>query len=100
MEGSEDNRELSMSVKKALTGELAPQYRKANKKKKTSLLDGFIQQTDYNRKYAPPLLTHWRRAFLMVDGKPVKLKAGTVKRRKFFLGIFLLDGFDFFGIDW
>jgi hypothetical protein len=45
MEGSEDNRGLSMSVKKALTGELASQYRKANKKKKIGLLDGVIQQT-------------------------------------------------------
>jgi hypothetical protein len=66
-----------------LTGELAPQYRKADKKKKTSLLDGVIQQTGYNRKYALPLLTHWgKEAFLPVDGKPVKLKAETVKRLK------------------
>jgi hypothetical protein len=58
VEGSEYNKESSMSVKKVLTGELAPRYRKTDKKKKTSLLDGFIQQIGYNRKYAPRLLTH------------------------------------------
>ena len=83
MEGSEVHMGLSMSVKKALTGELAPQYRRAGKKEKSKMLDEFVRQTGYNRKYALHMLTHWgKETFLTVDGKPVKLKAGTAKRRK------------------
>jgi hypothetical protein len=74
---------LSLSVKKALTGELAPPYRQADKKKKTTLLDGCIQPTDSNRTYALHLLTHWgKETFRTVEGTPVKLKAGTAKRRR------------------
>ncbi|MDR1985794.1 MAG: transposase, partial [Treponema sp.] len=74
---------LPLNMKKALTGELAPQYRKAGKKEKSKMLDEFVRHTGYNRKYALHLLTHWGKdAFLTVDGKPVKLKAGTAKRRK------------------
>jgi hypothetical protein len=70
-------------MKQTLTGNLAPHYRQAGKKEKTKILDEFIRQTGYNRKYALHLLTHWgKEAFLTVDGKPVKLKAGTTKRRK------------------
>jgi hypothetical protein len=50
---------LSMSVKKALTGNLASQYRQAHRKEKSKMSGGFIRQTGYNRKYAPRLLTHW-----------------------------------------
>jgi hypothetical protein len=83
MRGSEDVMGLSMNVKKALTGELAPQYRRAGKKEKSKMLDEFVRQTGYNRKYALHMLTHWGKdIFLTVDGKPVKLKAGTTKRRK------------------
>jgi hypothetical protein len=70
-------------MKQTLTGNLAPHYRQAGKKEKTKILDEFIRQTGYNRKYALHLLTHWGKStFLAVDGKPVKLKAGTAKRRK------------------
>jgi hypothetical protein len=83
MEGSEDNMGLPLSVKKALTGQLASQYRQAGRKEKSKMLDEFIRQTGYNRKYALHLLTHWGKdTFLTVDGKPVKLRAGTAKRRK------------------
>jgi hypothetical protein len=83
MKGPEDTMGLSLSVKQALTGELAPHYRTAGKKEKTALLDQFVRQTGYNRKYALHLLAHWgKETFLTVDGKPVKLKAGTTKRRK------------------
>jgi hypothetical protein len=74
---------LPLNMKKALTGELAPQYRKAGKKEKSKMLDEFVRHTGYNRKYALHLLTHWgKETFLTVEGKPVKLKAGTAKRRK------------------
>jgi hypothetical protein len=70
-------------MKQTLTGNLASHYRQAGKKEKTKILDEFIRRTGYNRKYALYLLTHWgKKTFLTVDGKPVKLKAGTAKRRK------------------
>jgi hypothetical protein len=72
-----------MKVKQALTGELAPHYRRAGKKEKSKMLDEFVRQTGYNRKYALHILTHWgKETLLTVEGKPVKLKAGTAKRRK------------------
>jgi hypothetical protein len=73
---------LSMKVKQALTGELAPHYRRAGKKK-SKMLDEFVRQIGYNRKYALHILTQWgKETLLTVEGKPVKLKARTVKRRK------------------
>ena len=48
---------LSMSVKKALTGEYAPRYRQAeSRKRKTEILDEYIRLTGYHRKYAMALL--------------------------------------------
>jgi hypothetical protein len=83
MEGSEDNMGLPLSAKQALTGKQAPRYRQASRKMKTKILDEFVAATGYNRKYALHLLAHWgKETFLTVDGKPVKLKAGTAKRRK------------------
>jgi hypothetical protein len=36
------------------------------------MLDEFIRQTGYNRKYALHLLTHWgKETFLTVEGKPM-----------------------------
>jgi hypothetical protein len=57
--------------------------RKAGKKEKSNMLDEFVRHTGYNRKYALHLLTRWgKETFFTVDGKPVKLKAGTTTRRK------------------
>jgi hypothetical protein len=72
---------LSMSVKKALTEELAPHYRRADKKEKTKILDEYTRQTGYHRKYAMYILINWGKTiFATVDGKPIKLKAGTAKK--------------------
>jgi hypothetical protein len=47
------------------------------------MLDEFVRQTGYNRTYVLHILTCWgKETFLVVEGKPVKLKAGTAKRRK------------------
>jgi hypothetical protein len=43
---------LPPNMKKALTGELAPQYRNAGKKEKSKMLDEFVMHTGYNRKSA------------------------------------------------
>jgi hypothetical protein len=73
-----------MKEKQAVTREYTTRYRQAlNRKEKTGILDEYIRLTEYHRKYALHLLTRWgKETFLTVDGTPVKLKAGTAKRRK------------------
>jgi hypothetical protein len=84
MEGSEGCMGFTMKEKQALTREYAPRYRQAvNRKEQTGIMDEYIRLTGYHRKYALLLLTRWgQERFLTVDGKPVKLKGGTAKRRK------------------
>ncbi|MDR2797086.1 MAG: hypothetical protein LBB80_01970 [Treponema sp.] len=43
IEGLDGYSGLSMHVKKAWTGELVPQYRKANNKEKSHTLDRFVR---------------------------------------------------------
>jgi hypothetical protein len=74
---------FTMKEKQALTREYAPRYRQANRKMKSGILDEYVRLTGYHRKYAMALLTGWGKTILtMADGKPVKLKAGTAKRRQ------------------
>ena len=75
---------FTMKEKQSLTREYAPRYRQSvNRKGKAEILDEFIRLTGYHRKYAMALLTLWgKTTLIMVDGKPVKLKAGTATRRK------------------
>jgi hypothetical protein len=84
MEGSEGCMGFTMKEKQALTREYAPQYRQAeNRKRKTEILDEYIRLTGYHRKYALSILKGWgKTTLLMIDGKPVTLKAGTATRRK------------------
>jgi len=47
------------------------------------MLDEFVSNTGYNRKYAITLLNGWgRRTTVVVDGKPVTIRGGNAKRRK------------------
>jgi hypothetical protein len=50
-----------MKEKQILIGRQVPRYRRVNKKTKTKILDGFVEAAGYNRKYAPHILTHWRK---------------------------------------
>ena len=50
---------LSMRERQAVTAQLAPKYRQAGKKKKSEMLDQFVELTGYNRKYAIFLLQNW-----------------------------------------
>jgi hypothetical protein len=75
--------ELSMKEKKSVTRVTAPRYRRAKKAEKTVILDEYLENTGYNRKYAIHLLAneglvkHCR-----IDGKPVKLAVTHGKRKK------------------
>jgi hypothetical protein len=70
-----------MRERKALTREVSARYRKAGKKDKTVILNEFVKNTGYNRKYALRQLNGCGRTVSAVmDGKPVKFTA--VKRRR------------------
>ncbi|MDR2542188.1 MAG: DDE-type integrase/transposase/recombinase [Treponema sp.] len=74
---------LTMPGKNALTNEVSKRYQKAKKKEKTLILNEFVQNTGYNRKYALHKLVNWGKAVTVrIDGETVKLKSGTDKRRK------------------
>jgi hypothetical protein len=75
---------FSMKEKQTLTREYAPRYQQAvNRKGKTEILDEYTRLTGCRRKHAMALLVRWGKTTLIVaDGKPVKLKAGTAKRRQ------------------
>jgi hypothetical protein len=74
---------LSMQTKKELTEEVSKRYQKAGKKEKSKILDDFVKNTNYNRKYALHILANWGKTTTVLLGtKTVKLKAGTRKRRK------------------
>jgi hypothetical protein len=74
---------VPLIMRKVLTGNLASAYRQSDGKGKTRMLDEFVRQTGYNRKYALHLLTRWEKEiFFTVEGKPVKLKTGMAKRWK------------------
>ncbi|AEF82758.1 integrase catalytic domain-containing protein [Leadbettera azotonutricia] len=74
---------LTMKEKQALAREISMRYRKAGKKGKTAILDEFVQNTGYNRKYALHLLANWGRTELVrLAGRVVKLKADAFKKRK------------------
>jgi hypothetical protein len=72
-----------MKEKQALTRETSKRYQRTSKKGKSLILNEFCETTGYHRKYALALLAHWgETTWVTLDGKPVKLKAGTAKRRK------------------
>jgi hypothetical protein len=75
---------LTMKEKKALSQEVAKRYQQAGKKEKGQILNEFVENTGYNRKYALHLLANWgKTAIVKAPGmKPVRLKAAPVKRRK------------------
>jgi hypothetical protein len=74
---------LTMKEKWVITATYFGQYRIADKKGKSTILDEFIRLTGYNRKYALHILTHWGKEKLTrIGGKLVKLKAEVPRKRK------------------
>jgi len=72
-----------MSEKKALTRETAKLYQKSQKHQKTEILDHFVSITGYHRKYALTLLGSWGKEIIKtINGKPVKIVAGALHKRK------------------
>jgi hypothetical protein len=72
-----------MKTRQALTNETAKRYRTAGRKGKTKILDEFVGNTGYCRKYALHILANWEKMrFVRIDGGRVTLKAGKNKRRK------------------
>ena len=83
MEGSESKMGLTMQEKKSLTRVTSERYQRADKKGKTTILDGFVKDTGYNRKYALHILANWgKTTTVFLSGKKVRLKASPDKRRK------------------
>lgn len=69
-----------MAIRKALTDEQASRYRASTYRERKRILDEFVKQVGYNRKYASHLLSRWGLCkFVTLDDELVRLKAG---RRK------------------
>ena len=64
--------ELNLKDRQKLTAVTAKKYRKVTKKGKTKILDTFIEQTGYGRKYAIHILAHEGR--IKPVGKRIKAK--------------------------
>ena len=71
--------ELTLKERRKLTRVTAGKYRKVGKREKTAILDTFVEQTGYERKYAIHLLANEGRCH--TDGK-AKLKTTHAGGRK------------------
>ncbi|MDR1985571.1 MAG: transposase, partial [Treponema sp.] len=72
-----------MKIRQALTSETAKRYRKAGRKGKTKILDEFVGNTGYCRKYALHILANWENIrFARIDGQRITLKVGKTKKCK------------------
>jgi hypothetical protein len=72
--------ELQLQDRKKLTQVTAKTYQKAKKSMKSTILDTFIDQTGYERKYAIHLLANEGRAPFI--GKNLKAQASRKSRKK------------------
>jgi hypothetical protein len=72
---------LDLKTKKALANETAKRYRTAGRKDKTKILDEFVRNTGYCRKYALHILANWDKVrTVAIDGETIQLK--TLKSKK------------------
>jgi hypothetical protein len=72
--------ELTVKERQKLTSETAKKYRAAKKKEKARILDTFIEQTQYNRKYAIHILANEGR--VKEAEQKVRLKADHKNKKK------------------
>ena len=76
-------KELDMATRKKLTATKSKRYQKANKKQKTIMLNEFLEETGFTRKYAIHLLANWGKTKqVTIDGKTVKLTAAKPRKPK------------------
>lgn len=74
---------LTMRERKALTDQVATRYRVAPRVEKQQILDEFVANTGYHRKYAIRILNRWGKKTMVVDNNRVTIiKAGVRKRVK------------------
>jgi hypothetical protein len=72
-----------MSERKALTRQTAARYRRSAKKKKGKILDEFIANTKYTRKYGSWILRNWgKRKIVRLDGELVELIVGRPRKKR------------------
>ena len=76
-------KELDMATRKKLTAAKSKRYQNANKKQQTIMLDEFVAETGFNRKYAVHLLANWGKTKqITIDWTPVKLVALRARKAK------------------
>jgi hypothetical protein len=73
---------LTMKERQSVTRETAIRYRRAKKKKKGEILDGFVTLTGYNRCYAAYVLRNIGKGKVLPDSNTVFVVAYTKHRRK------------------
>jgi hypothetical protein len=74
---------LSMKTRKELTDVRASAYRASSYQDKKRLLDVFVEETGYSRKYASHLLSRWGLSqIVQLEGHLIELKAGRRKQAK------------------
>ena len=74
---------LNMQERRSLTREVAVRYHKTNREGKRKILDEFIQNTGYHRKYAITLLSQEGKVrYLRIGGKDVKAQIRHKSRAK------------------
>ena len=79
--------ELNLKERQKLTGITAKKYRTAKKREKTKILETFIEQTKYGRKYAKHILANEGKVKFV--GKKLKVKTPhTTKRKRIYPGIY------------
>ncbi|GHV89440.1 integrase [Spirochaetia bacterium] len=72
-----------MKTRGALANETAKRYRMAGRKQKTKILDEFVENTGYCRKYALHILANWDKVhFIAFNGELVRVKARKPAERK------------------
>jgi hypothetical protein len=72
-----------MKTRQTLTNETAMRYRTAGRKGKIKILDEFVGNIGYSRKYASRILANWGKTRVAgIDGGRITLKAGKTKKRK------------------
>jgi len=74
---------LTMGQRKGVTKELASKYRGASKRRRSELLDQFVELTKYNRNYAGWLLRNYgRKRVVKLSGEWVEVVVGGGRRRQ------------------